>query len=340
MSVLGANVLTLADWAKRVDPDGKVPKIVEMLSQANEVLDDMLFLEGNLPTGHRSTVRTSLPSVAWRRLNEGVTPSKSTTAQVDEACGILEAWSEVDVELANLGGNVGAFRLSEASAFVEAMGQEHAAKLFYGNPGTSQGKEILGLAPRYNATANANGSNIVQKDVVVGGGGSGSDNSSIWLVVWGENTVHGIFPKASKAGLEHEDHGVVTIETTAGIAGNRMRAYQDRFVMKTGLCVKDWRYAVRIPNIDISNLVSKTNAADIIDLMIRAIHRIPSLNSGKPAFYMNRSCLQMLDIQMRDDVMAGGQLKYENVDGKPVLSFRGIPVRRCDVLNQAEALVS
>lgn len=340
MSGVGSNALTLADWAKRVDPDGKIPKIVEMLSQANEVLDDMLFIEGNLPTGHRTTVRSSLPSVSWRRINEGVTPSKSTTAQVDEACGILEAWSEVDVELAKLGGNVGAFRLSEAAAFVEAMGQEHASKLFYGNPGTSAGKEILGFSARYNSSTAVNGSNIVQVGSTVGGGGAGSDNSSVWLIVWGENTVHGIFPKGSKAGLEHKDMGEVTVETTAGIAGSRMRAYQDQFIMKAGLCVKDWRYAVRIPNIDISNLVSKSSAADLIDLMIRATHRVPSLNAGKAAFYMNRSCLQMLDIQMRDDVMSGGQLKYENVAGVPVMTFRGIPVRKCDVLTQSEALVS
>lgn len=333
MAAVGGSVLTLADWAKRVDPDGKVPKIVEMLSQSNEVLDDMLFIEGNLPTGHRSTIRTSLPSVSWRLINQGVTPSKSTTAQVDEACGILEAWSEVDVELAKLGGNVGAFRLSEAAAFVEAMGQEHASTLFYGDHGTAP-EEFTGFAKRYNSLTG----NIA--DQVITGGGSGVDNSSIYLVVWGQNTVHGIFPKGSKAGLEHKDMGEVTVETSAGIAGSRMRAYQDQFVMKSGLVVKDPRYVVRIPNIDISNLVTKTSAADLIELMIKALHRIPSLNAGKAAFYMNRSCVQMLDIQMRDDVLSGGQLKYENVAGKPVMSFRGVPVRKCDALLESEAAVS
>ena len=80
MATLAQSVLTLADWAKRLDPDGKVPAIVEMLSQTNEVLADMLFKEGNLPTGERTTIRTGLPSVYWRLLNQGVAPSKSTTA--------------------------------------------------------------------------------------------------------------------------------------------------------------------------------------------------------------------------------------------------------------------
>lgn len=335
MATLGANVLTLADWAKRLDPDGKVPAIVELLSQTNEILTDMMWMEGNLPTGHRITVRTGLPTVAWRLLNQGTTPSKGTTAQIDEACGILEAWSEVDKDLAELNGNTGAFRLSEANGFIEAMNQEMASTLFYGNSGTAP-EEFTGLAVRYSdigAGSPPNSQNILD------GGGVGSDNSSIWLVVWGAQSVFGLFPKGTKAGLIHEDLGLVTVETTAGIAGNRLRAYQDRWQWKNGLALKDWRYVSRACNIDISNLVAKSSAADLIELMIKMIHRVPNLRAGKPAFYMNRSVFQMLDIQRRDDVIAGGGLVYQNVDGMIVPTFRGIPVRICDALTETEAQV-
>lgn len=335
MATLGANVLTLADWAKRLDPDGKVPSIVELLAQTNEILMDMLWAEGNLPTGHRITVRTGLPTVAWRLLNQGTAPSKGTTAQIDEQVGILEAWSEVDKDLAELNGNQAAFRLSEASGFVEAMNEEMAGTTFYGNSGLAP-EEFTGLAVRYSDIGSgspANSQNILD------GGGTGSDNSSIWLVVWGQNTLFGVFPKGSKAGLVHEDLGLVTVETTAGIAGNRLRAYQDRWQWKCGIALKDWRYAVRIANIDISNLVAKTSAADLIELMIKAIHRIPNLRAGRPAFYMNRTCFQMLDIQRRDDVISGGGLVYQNVDGVVIPTFRGIPVRICDALTETEAQV-
>ena len=271
MATIAQYVLTLADWAKRLDPDGKTPDIVELLSQTNEILEDMLWAEGNLPTGHRTTVRTGLPTVAWRLLNQGVQPSKSTTAQIDEACGMLEAWSEVDVELARLNGNTSAFRLSEAQAFIEAMNQEMSSTLFCGNSSTAP-EEFTGLAARYSSLSAANGQNIVS------GSGSGSDNSSIWLICWGSQSIHGIFPKGSKAGLEHTDHGEVTVETSAGIAGTRMRAYQDQWKWKCGVALRDWRYSVRIPNIDISNLVAKTSAADIIELMIKVIHRIRNVS--------------------------------------------------------------
>lgn len=335
MATLGTTVLTLADWAKRLDPDGKIAQIVEMLSQTNEILQDMMFKEGNLVTGDRTTIRTGLPTVYWRLLNQGVQPSKSTTAQVDESCGMLEAWSEVDCELANLGGNAASFRLSEAGAFIEAMGQELAQTTFYG--AATAPEEFIGLSARYSALsgANANIANVLQ------GGGSGSDNSSIWLICWGEKSVHGIFPKGTVAGIQHNDFGEQTVDNAGGVTGAKMRVYQDQFTLKAGVVVKDWRYAVRIPNIDISNLVAKSTAADLIELMIKAIHRIPGFGAGmKCAFYMNRTCHQMLDIQKRDDVQVGGQLSYMDVDGKPVLAFRGIPVRRCDALLETETVVS
>lgn len=334
MSTLSGNALTLADWAKRLDPDGKVPQIIELLSQTNGLLDDMLFVEGNLPTGHRTTVRTGLPTAAWRLLNSGVQPSKSTTAQIDEACGMLEAWSEVDVDLAMLNGNTGEFRLSEAQAFIEAMNQEMAQTVFYGNSGTAP-EEFTGLAARYSALSGvANSSNVIT------GGGSGGDNSSIYLIAWGANTVHGIFPKGSKAGLSHQDLGEQTIEVTAGVVGTRMRAFQDRWQWKTGIALKDWRYVVRIPNIDISNLVGHSSACDLNDKMSKAIHRLPNLNMGKAVFYMNRTCFQELDYQRREDVISGGGLTMQNVEGEIKYSFRGIPIKICDALLETETAVA
>lgn len=333
MAGLGSSVLTLADHAKRLDPSGKISKIVEMLSQTNEILMDIPFMEGNLPTGHQSSIRTGLPTVYWRLINQAVSPSKSTTAQVTEGCGMLEAWSEVDVELAKLANDIGGFRLSESKAFVEAMGQEFAQTLFYGNSGTAP-EEFTGLSQRYSSLSAANAQNIINA------GGAGSDNSSVWLACWGEDKLFGIFPKGSKAGLEHKDLGEQTVQGATGIAGSRIRVLQDQFIWKGGLVVKDWRYAVRIANIDISNLVAKSSAADLIENMIKAIHRIPNVAAGKCAFYMNRTVKQMLDIQMRDDVQSGGQLAYANVEGKPVMTFRGIPVKLCDQLTETESAVA
>lgn len=332
MATLTSNVLTLVEHAKRFDPNGKIARVIEMLAQTNEILADMPFMEGNLPTGHRTTIRTGLPTVAWRLLNQGVQPSKSRTAQVDEQCGSLEAWSEVDSEIASMSGDVNGFRLSESKAFIEAMNIEMAQTVFYGNTGLAQ-EEFTGLAIRYSSLSAANAQNIIDAS------GTGSDNSSIYLVGWGEQSVMGIYPKGSSIGLQHKDLGEQVIENVAGIGGARMMGYREQFKWACGLSVKDWRYVIRICNIDISNLVAKSSAADLIELMIKACHRIPFMNMCKPVFYMNRTVFEYLDIQRRDDVQVGGQLGYEVVDGKRIATFRGIPIRICDALLTTESRV-
>lgn len=328
MPVLATNVLTLADWAKRLDPNGSIAVIVEMLSQTNEILTDMLWLEGNLPTGHRTTVRTGLPAVAWRLLNYGVVPSKSTTAQVDDACGMLEAYSEVDKDLASLNGNLGAFRLSESRAFLEAMNQEMAETIIYGDTSVNPEK-FLGLTYRYNTTTAANGTNVIL------GGGAQTDNTSIWLVSWGDQTCHGIFPKGSQAGLKHEDLGQ---DTVIDSGGGRYQAYRDHFQWKCGFSLRDWRYVVRICNIDVSNLVAEASQADLIKLMIRAINKLPSETLGRRVFYCNKTVYTMLMIQALNK--SSSALAVVPAANQFAVSFFGIPIRQVDRIRVNESLVS
>jgi hypothetical protein len=348
MATLSATNLTLADWAKRVDPNGSVPVVAELLSQTNEILTDCVFKEGNLPTGDRVVIRTGLPTVYWRALNQGIPSSKSTTAQVDEACGILEARSEIDKDLAMLNGNTAQFRLSEDTAFLESMNQTMASTLFYGNP-ASDPKQPLGLAPRYSSTSAGNGQNIVL------GGGSGSDNTSIWLVVWGDQTIYCPFPKGSKAGLIHEDLGEQTVYTPSGLglttasATDRMQALVTRYQWKTGLVVKDWRYAVRIPNIDVSEAAALASSqlptayTTMLHTMAKAVCRVPNLRMGRPVFYVNRTVYSALMRLALEKSAATLSIQTAlSQFGTPISwgTFMGIPLRCVDSLLNTEALIS
>lgn len=338
MATIGFSALTLTDWAKRRDPDDRVASIIELLNQSNEVLQDMLWVEGNLPTGHRTTVRTGLPAVAWRKLNYGVPQSKSTTVQVDDATGMLEAYGQVDKDLAELNGTTAQFRLSENMAFIESMNQAMASTLIYGD--SEQNPErFLGLASRYSTISGAvNGQNILSAGTVTGG-----DGTSIWLIGWGENTVHGIYPKGSTAGLIHEDLGLDTVNDAVG---GKYRAYLDRYQWKCGLALRDWRYVVRGANIDVSALVADTagTSVRIIELMSRMIDRIPSFGMCKPAFYMNRTVFSMLRVHaLNRSANALGIEQGMDQFGNPIrgnLSFLGIPIRRVDAILSNEAQIS
>ena len=306
--------------------------IVELLGQSNEILDDMVFQEANGTTGHRTTVRTGLPAPTWRKLYGGVQPTKSTTAQITDSMGMLEAYAEVDKALADLNGNTNEFRLSEDRAHIEGMSQEMADTLFYGNEGTEP-EAFTGLAPRYNSLSAGNAENIIV------GGSNDTDNSSIWLVGWGPNTVFGTFPKGSKAGIQVTDKGQVTIENVDG-AGGRMEAYRTHYRWDMGLVVRDWRYIVRIPNIEKSALTKNAaSGADLTDLMIQAIELMPNLNNVRPVFYVPRNIRAFLRRQISNKTL-NATMSLDNVAGRHVVMFDGIPVRRVDKLAANEALVS
>lgn len=335
MPVLSAANPTLLDLAKRLDPDNKIADIVELLNETNEMLMDMSWIEGNLPTGHRTTVRTGIPEPTWRKLYGGVQPTKSTTAQITDNTGMLEAYAEVDKALADLNGNTAEWRLSEDRPHLEGMNQTIQRTLLFGNEG-SQPEAFTGLAPRFNSLSAANGDNIIPAAT----SGGATDNQSIWLVVWGPNTVHGIVPKGSVAGLQQEDKGQVTIENVDG-NGGRMEAYRTHYRWDAGLSVRDWRYIVRIPNI--SKAAVKADPADggpnLPDLMFEAIERIPNLTAGRAAFYMSRGVRTKVR-QQSAKAVKNSTLTIEQVGGIPVMMFHGIPLRRVDALAADEALVS
>lgn len=332
MATLSVKNPTLLDLAKVLDPNGNIAQVVEILNETNEILEDMTWVEGNLPTGHRSSIRTGIPTPTWRKLYGGVQPNKSTSVQVTDNTGMLEAYAEVDKALADLNGNTAAFRLQEDRPHIEGMNQEIASTLFYGNEGT-QPEAFTGLAPRFNSTTADNGENVIS------GGGAGTDNQSIWLVVWSPNTVHGIVPKGSKAGLQVNDKGVVTIENADGSNG-RMEAYRTHYRWDAGLTVRDWRYVVRIPNISKAALTKDAaSGPDLPDLMYQAMEQVPNLAAGRPVFYMSR----LVRSFVRRQVAAATKqstLTVENVGGKMFMAFQGIPMRRVDKLAADEAKVA
>lgn len=339
MATIANGALTLADWAKRLDPKGTIPDVAELLSQSNEILEDCVMKEGNLPTGHRVVIRTGLPIVYWRMINAGVPTSKSTTAQVDEACGMMEARSHIDVKLAALNGNTAAFRLSEDTPFLEAMNQNMADTMFYGNVAVDP-KAFTGLGTRYSSLSSGNAQNVLDA------GGLSTDNTSVYFVVWGEETVFGIFPKGSQAGLQHRDLGE---ESVPDANGNFYQALRTLYQWDMGLVVKDWRYVVRICNIDVSDLVAltvtqaATAATELIKLMVRALDIVPSLNMGRGCFYGNRTVVSRLRIMALQKTSAVlGIEDGVNQFGKPgkELRFLGYPVRKVDRLINNETRVT
>lgn len=337
MATLSAINPTFLDLAQVLGPDDKVARIIEILNQKNEMLEYVPAIEGNLLTGHVTTMRTGIPEPTFRKMYGGVQPTKSTNVKITDSCGMLENYAEVDQALADLNNNTDAFRLSENMPIIEGFAQKISRYFFYGNEDTEP-EAFTGLAPRY-STLSGTAQNI---DHVISGAGAGSVNTSIWLCVMGENTGHFIYPKGSKAGLTMTDKGLVTIELAdpTTLNSGRMEAYRTHYRWDIGLSIRDWRYFVRIANIDSTLLVKNAaTGADLIDLMTQALEIVQDTNAGKPFFVANRLVKSFLRRQIVNKV-ASGTLTMDAVAGKHVMFFEGIPVLRSDALLNTEATIA
>lgn len=332
MAVIGASFVDLIDIYKRQDRNGDYIPIIEMLTEMNPILEDAIAVECNNGKTHLHTVRTGLPDVTWGRLYQGIPQSKSTTAQVEDTTGFVEGLSTIDKRLLELAGeNEGATRMSEAMAFLESMNQEVASKMFYGNT-ASDPEEFMGLAPRFNSLSASNGNQIIDA------GGTGSDNTSIWFVAWGDNQCQLLYPKGTKAGVTREDMGEQRV--TDG-DGNAYYAKEELFRWHVGLAVKDWRYVSRIANIDVSDM--KAGSIKLYDFMRKAYWQLQSrrVPGGRLAIYCNRDVMEALDALQTNAGASDSfiRLKPMEIEGKEVLTYRGIPIRESDAVLNNEARV-
>lgn len=335
-------MLSQSDVAKRTDPDLSIAVIAEVLTESNEILQDIPYYEGNLPTGHRVTIRTGLPQAYWKRMNQGVPSSASNVAQVEETCGICQARSIIDTMVADLNGNTAAFRASEDRAFIESMNKTMAETMFYGDS-RKTGDGFVGFAPRYN-TLDVKKAQCAKN--VIDCGGTGDHLTSIWMIGWGENTVFGFYPKGTTVGLQRKDNGVIRVNDDNG---NPFEAYETVYTWRNGLVVKDWRYVVRLCNIDVDQLMSGTGIGtgdisapqsnNLILMMNQALAKFPTQSSSRVCIYMNpdvHAALNVIAARSNTNVLTleqGLNLYGEHASWQ---TFLGRPIRRVDVLRNNE----
>ena len=336
MATLGNTFLNLVDVYKRTDPKGGIADVIELLMQENPILQDAIAVECNMGGVHRHTIRTGLPSVSWGALYRGIPQSKSRTQQVDDTTGFIEALATVDKRLLELSKDPAKVRLTESQAFLEAMSQEAATGIFYHNTATTPEK-IKGLSARYAAYDTAGTSSTSARNVIHAGG-SGSDNTSIWFVTWSDRATHLLYPEGTKAGVSREDKGD---QRVLDGDGNPYYVKEEMFTHHLGLAVKDWRYNARIANIDVSSAIAGN--VDLYKFMRQAYYKMQStyVANGKQVIYMNREMMEVLDALATNDGASDNfvRLKMQEVEGKMVTTYRGIPIRCTDALVNTEALV-
>ena len=333
MATVGNSYPSLRDYYAQLEGDGKITStLIDLFIQSNTMLEDAVVLECNDGSKHKTTVRNGLPEPQFRRFYQGVPCTKGEYTTVEDTTAMLSDYSNVDKDLADLNGNTNQFRLNEAGAHIQGMNNTVQENIIYGNKGVNS-SAFDGFATRYNTISSTKDTIGYQ---VIDAGGTGSDNTSIYLIGWGERAAHMIYPKGSKAGLEHKDLGEETVKDGNG---NEYQAYRDYFSWKTGLSIRNYKTCGRIANIDVSDL-GGSSAADIISLMIKEYYRVKKhakIAGAKLVWYVNETIETYLHLQAL--AKTNVRLTFENVEGEPVLKFMGIPIKCCDAILDTEARV-
>ena len=320
---------TYWDFATRDGFDPATRKIIELQKKINTIMEDMVVTEANEGSLCKTTVRTALPAVAWRMINRGTKPGKSATSQVSFTSGGMEQFAKVDERLLTLNGGIGSekaneWRLGENEAHQQAMNNEMALTTFYGDEKVNPAK-FTGLGAYYYSPTLAN---CEAADYVIDAGGTGNSLTSIWLVVWGQNSIHGFFPQGTKAGFQYRDNGrVKCFDDDQG----EFYGYESQYNWDLGLAVRDYRQAVRICNVDLST-ITDTN---MVNHLIDAHERIFNLDGGKAAIYCSRKVTTKI-MQLAQN-KANVNLGIDEFGGKKLAHFWGVPFRRCDALLTAES---
>jgi hypothetical protein len=320
MSVLNSyQQLSLVEVAKRTNPDGTMATIAEVLKESNSIIADAVWREANDTFSNKTVRRASLPSGSWRKLNEGVAIEASQTVELVDTIGMLETWSQNDIEVIKGFSNPMQARNDEAMAFVEGLGQEMAATMLYGNTASSP-EEFTGLAPRLGAIAAT--ANVINE-------GGSTNVTSIYVVDWSPTGVYMIYPKNSMAGLEHEDRGIETVTSSS----TKYRAYVDVFNWKAGMVVKNTKSIGRIANIQptgASNLFDEDNLITLLNRMTQGPGR---------RIYCNQTVLTQMEIRAKDKT----NIHYTTVNDiapGPVTFFKGVPVRLVEQILNTESDVA
>jgi hypothetical protein len=346
MATLTPGLFTYSEWALRMDPDGKAAMLVNLLSQQNSILEDCMAVECNSGNSFEFTQVVKLPTPARRIYNQGVPATMAGVAKQTQTTAEYADWSEFDDSLVRLGGSMADLRFQEDALHMEGMSQLVASDLFYANRATDP-TQFTGFSNIYNTTT-ASISNIASN--VINCGGTASSNASIWLIGWGPKQIHTIFPKGIPAGMQHTDLGRLP---KPDANGNEFLAWRTWMQWNIGLCIHDWRYAVRACNIDVT-MFGTGAAANLIGILNAMVYKPPVMPAGvspfqtsddparvnmatRSVFYCNRTIFLQLDLQAQNK--SNVLLQMGQWDGKPVLQYRGIPIRCVDALVNTESTV-
>lgn len=329
-----ANVYTpIDDILAMSSAGGGFLKPVRLLQQKYPLLKAMPFVECNKTDSHEYSSDFSLPDPVYRVYNEGIEATDGRSTVDEEKTTMLSDRMAIDEDMLETNGHSMEYLEQKAYQHIEAIYQEIERAIFY-NTLAANPNRFNGLAVRYGTLNSEVSKQIIDHDGA--GTETGSDQTSIWLMVLDPSSIAMLYPKGTPAGLRRKELPTPTLVTDSG-GSKQFRGIVVDWLWKFGLLVQDWRQAVRIANIDSADTLATDY--DIVPVMTRATHRVENLKRGQAGFWLNRHTMELLDLQCQNNSKTVALEKYVE-EGVLRTSLRGVPIHVTDGISITEDLVS
>jgi hypothetical protein len=317
-----------------LDANGVYLKAAEVLNRKCPLLALLPLVASNQIMSNIGSRDSYLPSPGVRRFNEPISPTASHSTPFSETIAMFEDYSEVDEALYKIQNSPDQWRFNQDRRKIEGLTQKLEYELFYGNLGDNPGS-INGLATRFAVSTHRPNDDSSWPYNVKLAGGSGSDTTSIWIVEFGPEKVFGIFPKNLPAGLQIENLGKSTKESTSGLF-EVLRTHLTWFI---GIEIDDERCVQRIANVESAG---SSNIFDEEDL-IAVKNQLPSMGEAPgTAILVDRTIKTQMDKRAVSQRMNTyfTQDAAGDVWGRPVTRFQGIPVLVAEKILDTETAIS
>lgn len=316
MATLGTNYVTLADAGNLFRGATSVAPVAETLSEENAILRHAVWEESSENFSHQHVQTLALPTVNWRKVNNGVTATAGAMKPISEPILISETRSEVDESIVDGARDPMAVRDRYLRLHVMGMAQEAEDKFFYGNK-NSNPEQPHGIASRYNDPSAQ--SNVGDE----GDSGSGA-STSLWIIQWDLMTgAYLTYPNGSPLGIEVIDKD---LERVSGAGSGQFYAYTHQVKLRFGIAVADSRGVQRLGSID--PVYGQSNDLEPNNILIR-LGKMKS--TSRAGIYVNRDIYTQINIEavgkanvyyIADSPYGDGRVPH--IQGVPIYLAEGI----------------
>jgi len=322
--------LTFSEVLRRHAAGMSMLPTANVIESSTPLFADAIWMEANEKLSHIFGQVVKYATAERRAINKGVGTGISQRAKFAEGITMFALYGEVDELLVNMSNDPAAFLADEGAVVAQGIGEQMEDAILYDNAAADP-NQIVGISPRM---PKHRGATTGKPDTVYScGAGAASDATSCYIIQWGADRVHMVYPKGSPAGLKREERGKVDIQLTDG---TKYPGYRSYYELSAGLVVRNPRCIARVSNVE---TLPSSDAPITFDALVTAMNAMYKGGEGS-VIYAPQRVITKLQLLATAPGTTNLYVDWQSLGGRKVLTFNGSPVRLAERIVYTEALTT